>query len=254
MNPTITLKYLETAFRSTAVNWEAILAAQYRAACPNPRCIVDVGANLGAHVAQFVDMGCPKILAFEPIPELAGRLARLHQHGPVTVHQLALGEAARQATYYIDTEVLAESGLKGRIDRPDRVREQVPVTVATLDSFALDVLDYIKMDAEGAEMLVLSGADATIGRCRPLISVEYGWAGYHTYGLQKDALLNWAIGHEYAVCDLFGGQITPELFDQCVDRYYWDYLLVPAENRELADRLEAKGELLLRGIGTFIVG
>ena len=253
MNPTLTLS-TSNGFPIDGVELGGHSRGSYRAACPNPRCIVDVGANLGAHVAQFVDMGCPKILAFEPIPELAGRLARLHQRGPVTVHQLALGEAARRATYYIDTEVLAESGLKGRIDRPDRVREQVPVTVATLDSFGLDVLDYIKMDAEGAELLVLSGAEATVGRCRPLI--WWSMDGPVTI-LTVCRRIRCSIGQlatSNAVCDLFGGQITPELFDQCVDRYYWDYLLVPGENRELAERLEAKGESLLRGIGTFIVG
>jgi len=254
MNPTETLQLLESNWASTVINWEAILAAQYRAACPDPRCIVDVGANLGAHVAQFVDMRCRKILAFEPIPSLASRLAALYPDGLVTVHQVALAEAPRKATYYIDTEVLAESGLKSRIDRPGRVTEQLLVTVTTLDSFALDIVDFIKMDAEGAEMLVLQGAESTIARCRPLISVEYGWAGYHTYGLPKESMLDWATRHNYAVCDLFGGQITRELYDPCVDRYYWDYLLVPLENRTMADRLESNGRSLLGDLSRFIVG
>jgi FkbM family methyltransferase len=253
MNPTHALQILEPAWPSMAINWEAVLAAQYRATCPHARCMVDVGANLGAHVAQFVEMGCPKILAFEPIPELASRLATLYQGGPVTVYQVALGESQRQAMFYIDTEVFAESGLRCRVDRPDRVRRQIQVEVETLDSLALDAVDFIKIDAEGADLLVLSGAGATIGRCRPLISVEYGWAGYHTYGLPKEALGDWAARHHYSVCDLFGGAITRDLYDACIDRYYWDYFLVPDENRDLASRLEQSGEAVLGDIERFTV-
>jgi FkbM family methyltransferase len=254
MDPAKTLQFLESSWHSTAIGWEGILAAQYRAARPNPRCIVDVGANLGVHLAHFVEMGCPRILAFEPIPELASRLAGLYASGPVTVHQLALGEASREATFYVDRDVLAESGLKCRVDRPERSREQLSVKVRPLDSFDLVDLDYLKIDAEGAEILILTGADATIARCRPLVSVEYGWAGYHTYGLQKRALLDWALRHDYSITDLFGGLITPEVYDACVDRYYWDYLLVPVENRELSRRLESKGEALLGDFRSYIVG
>ena len=155
MNPVDTLRSLEAAWPSTRINWEAVLSAQYRYACPTPRCVVDVGANLGAHVAQFVDMRCPRVVAFEPIPELAARLTAQYPNGPVTVHQVALADAPAEATYYIDREVLAESGLKGRVDRPDRIREELPVKVLTLDSFALADVDFIKIDAEGADLSVL---------------------------------------------------------------------------------------------------
>ena len=60
-----------------------------------------------------------------------------------------------------------------------------------------------------------------------------GWAGYHTYGMPKDAMLDWAKRHSYGVGDLFGGEITLALYDACVDRYYWDYFLCPEENRDL---------------------
>jgi FkbM family methyltransferase len=252
MNPVDTLRSLEAAWPSTKINWEAVLSAQYRYACPTPRCVVDVGANLGAHVAQFVDMRCPRVVAFEPIPELAARLTAQYPNGPVTVHQVALADAPAEATYYIDREVLAESGLKGRVDRPDRIREELPVKVLTLDSFALADVDFIKIDAEGADLLVLGGAEVTIERYRPLVSVEYGWAGYHTYGMPKDAMLDWATRHSYGVRDLFGGEITLALYDACVDRYYWDYFLCPEENRDLATRLESNGEKLLNEIDTFV--
>ena len=60
-------------------------------------------------------------------------------------------------------------------------------------------------------------------------------------------MLDWAKRHSYGVRDLFGGEITPALYDACVDRYYWDYFLCPEENRDLATRLESNGEKLLNG-------
>ena len=46
------------------------------------------------------------------------------------------------------------------------------VTVKTLDSFALEDIDYIKIDAEGYEIEALSGAKNLIERCKPFIHIE----------------------------------------------------------------------------------
>jgi FkbM family methyltransferase len=253
MDPAVALKLLEGSWSSEQINWEGILAAQYRAALVAPATIVDVGANIGAHVAYFVNMGCPRVVAFEPIPELAAQLAANYPDAGLTVHPVALAERAADAVFLVDREVLAESGLKGRVDRPERHREEIPVEVRTLDSYGLESVDYIKIDVEGADLLVLAGAESTIMSSRPLISVEYGWAGYQTYGFGKQALLDWALRHCYVVCDLFGGDMSPQRYDACVDRYYWDYLLRPLENRDLSLRLESNGEAVLAAITEYIV-
>lgn len=253
MNPTETLRLLQSRWPNSALNWEGILSAQYHAALQAPRCIVDVGANLGMHLAQFVQMACPKVLAFEPIPELAARLRAEFPEGSVTVYEGALAATEGEATFYIDPEVLSESGLRKRADKVDRPRVEVQVQLWTLDSFALTDVDYIKIDTEGADLLTLEGGTATIDRCRPLVSVEYGWAGYHAFGFAKDALLRWADSHEYAVCDLFGGHITADVYDACVDRYYWDFFLRPIENHALDERLRHNGQALLANLERFVV-
>ena len=41
-----------------------------------------------------------------------------------------------------------------------------------LDWEKIEHVDYIKIDAEGAELMILKGAAETIKRCRPLIQCE----------------------------------------------------------------------------------
>ena len=51
-----------------------------------------------------------------------------------------------------------------------------------LDDFELKNVDFIKVDVEGYEYFVISGAIETITRCRPVIIVEQK-AGFERYGL-----------------------------------------------------------------------
>jgi len=46
------------------------------------------------------------------------------------------------------------------------------VQAITIDSLNLPRLDYLKLDVEGMEELVLEGAKKTIKRCRPIIQLE----------------------------------------------------------------------------------
>jgi hypothetical protein len=46
------------------------------------------------------------------------------------------------------------------------------VPMQTLDSFALDDVDFMKLDCEGYEYFATLGAIETICRCRPVVIVE----------------------------------------------------------------------------------
>ena len=51
-------------------------------------------------------------------------------------------------------------------------RGNLEVTIKTLDSFALEDIDYIKIDAEGYEIEALIGAKNLIEKCKPFIHIE----------------------------------------------------------------------------------
>ncbi len=56
--------------------------------------------------------------------------------------------------------------------------------MATLDSFDLTNVDFIKIDTEGYEYFVLKGAEKTIKRDHPVIVVEQKESTKDRYGLQ----------------------------------------------------------------------
>ena len=65
--------------------------------------------------------------------------------------------------------------------QPSKYRTDVPVY--TLDSFAFDDVDFVKVDVEGYELKVLQGALKTINKYKPMIVIEqngsdtkWGWA------------------------------------------------------------------------------
>ena len=62
--------------------------------------------------------------------------------------------------------------------------------VRTIDSYALNDVDFVKLDCEGYEARILQGAEQTIKRCKPVILMEqkvlskrYGHEVHHTQNL-----------------------------------------------------------------------
>ena len=127
-----------------------------------------------------------------------------------------------------------ESGLKQRVvyNREDARLKSIKVQVKQLDDFmdCFTRLDYIKLDAEGAEVDILEGAARVISKFRPIISTEYGGPGYGAYGRQRRSLFDLCEKNNYSVTDIFGNPIFDlSEWEECCDSVYWDYFLVPRE-------------------------
>ena len=144
---------------------------------------IDVGAHRGSCLREILRIA-PEghHMAFEPIPELA---AQLRQAFPsVDVHEAALSDAEGDTSFVFVPDLPGYSGLRER-DYPRRVKT-VPMTVRMerLDQRlpGLDRIDFIKIDVEGAEALVLKGAMRTIKRDLPLIVFEHGQGASERYG------------------------------------------------------------------------
>ena len=221
-------------------DYEAVLAAAYGRLLLPGDVVLDVGAHGGKHTRQFAEMvgASGRVIAFEPLPHKAEELrANFAQNGCVEIRQIALADRSGVSEFQYAINAPEESGLRRRhqynISEP-RI-EAIEVKVCTIDRQCADLscIAYVKIDIEGGEMNCLHGARSTLDRCRPVLSVEYGWPSYHGYGVDRDELFLFAQSSGYVIVDLFGNTIgSLDSWHNVCDTAYWDYFLFPVERAE----------------------
>lgn len=144
----------------------------------------DIGANLGAYtleLSRIVGSG-GKVLAFEPIPRTATLLThfveRLAPHKNVEVVNAAVGEFEGTTEMYLPREGrLANFYVASLLPIHDGQASVAVVRITTLDAWRKRLnrrISFIKIDAEGAELMVLRGAEEMILKDRPVLLCEIG--------------------------------------------------------------------------------
>lgn len=230
----------------TKVHWERLLAISYATLVLPGSNILDVGCKKGRHVAVFLDsLRAERVYAFEPNPRMAQILRRqFARHPNLTIIEAALADYTGVEEFIVNQGAPGESGLRQRVfSDPDRAHiERILVPVTRLDEQAFEgPIHYIKIDVEGGEIGVLRGGRDVLARDRPIISVEYGRSSYSAYGHTADTLFEEASFLGYAICDLFGNIFSSiEAWRACVDRLYWDYLMIPEERLDATAEARAK--------------
>jgi FkbM family methyltransferase len=128
---------------------------------------VDIGANIGFYSCLALQMG-KRVIAVEPKRSNVDLLCRNltinnWTSGECLVHPFGLSDKAGLLALYGATGTAA-SLLKGWAGHSDKYSEIVPIT--TLDSVLWNVdadkKVFVKIDVEGAEFSVLSGASRTL--------------------------------------------------------------------------------------------
>jgi FkbM family methyltransferase len=147
-----------------------------------PGTIVDVGAHDGALAVALARLPGARVVAFEPLPPARERLVRAVAGLDVEVRPEALGVGPGRVVLAAPVVggVVAEQWASVAKDydaiaaadpRVEGVRRW-EVEVVALDSLGLGDVTAMKVDAEGAEEEVLRGAEATLRRCMPVLTVE----------------------------------------------------------------------------------
>ncbi|MDQ1426186.1 MAG: hypothetical protein QOD72_3684, partial [Acidimicrobiaceae bacterium] len=164
--------------------------------------LVDVGANAGPYALLGAQLG-RHVIAFEPNPHVATGLRRLL--GPRgVVHEVALSDAAGSAAFFVPYEGATEISTRGSLEQSAHVefeRQRIDVQLATLDSFDLRDVALIKVDVEGHEWPVMSGAQETIRRELPNLLIEIE---DHRAPGNLDRIRNFLTPLGYEGCFLFG--------------------------------------------------
>jgi len=150
-----------------------------------PGTLVDIGAHDGLLTIPLARLPGSRVLAFEPLPSAFARLqAALREAfggdpAHVVCHPMALGDQAGSITLAMPVldgvaqEQWASTAKDYAAHRSARVAvERFTVPLRRLDDFALADVTGIKLDAEGAEYEILRGAQDTLRRCRPVLTLE----------------------------------------------------------------------------------
>lgn len=134
--------------------------------------VIDVGANVGWYTALFFQRIGPqgKLLSIEPDPTNFARLEAYHalQGSPSHFHLLQTAVAEREG--HLPLYLNADSGANTIVPALGETygklsRGVVDVPMTTLDllveKYGFSTIDFLKIDVERAEMLVLQGAAQT---------------------------------------------------------------------------------------------
>lgn len=155
--------------------WESWISAAIENYLEPGMVAVDVGACFGYYTVLMQRTVGPTgaVHAFEPDPVSFGLLRRtqlVNGLSNVTLHNLALGDADGSCTLHSDRMLRANSTL---FKQPSF--EAVRVPIARMDSMLQNThrLDFIKIDAEGAEEWIWRGFKALRERFKPTIALEF---------------------------------------------------------------------------------
>jgi len=167
--------------------------------------ICDIGANRGQFTLLFSELTGPKgeVHAFEPGPATFGLLEKaLARQANCRLNNVALGESRGSAVLCQPGTDDGQASLRphaaGSWSNAPTV-EQHEIRMTTLDNYALslDRLDFIKCDVEGAEMLVLRGARATLARFAPVLFLEVYEEWTRAFGYRPADLISFLVEAGY---------------------------------------------------------
>lgn len=141
--------------------------------------IFDVGANVGQSTEQFLQkFPSSAVHCFEPTPvSYAELLQKFNGNPAVTTNNLGLSDRTHQITFTVDgTSTMNRASLtpgNGTL-----------VQLTTLDEYCaakkIDFIDYLKIDTEGHEINVLSGAKTTLKNVK-FIEIETSMNPHNKY-------------------------------------------------------------------------
>lgn len=163
---------------------------------------VDIGANVGVYTLKAAkevgDGGV--VIAAEAFIDTACRLQnniRANRYRNVRVRNLCVGSETRPTLLYLNNGKPNSYGLL-----QSNQAESVSVMSVSLDDLCrwegITRLDYLKIDAEGAESAILQGGAAVLAKFRPIVQVETtknetrlpdGYRRFHANGSPNDVFI-----------------------------------------------------------------
>jgi FkbM family methyltransferase len=159
--------------------------------------VFDVGANFGVFTVLFSDLVGPQgsVHSFEPVPPTFARLTdtvlQEARYPNIVINAKACSQLEGTSEITVPGGDLGQASMRshavGSWATSSHV-ETFSIPTIRMDDYVaergLSRLDFIKCDAEGAELLVLKGAESVLRKFEPILHLEVseGWIRDFGYG------------------------------------------------------------------------
>lgn len=179
----------------------------------------DIGANVGVFAYPTAHISRAKVVGVEPDPFLTRLLRRTNALPAnadldVEIVGAAIGDRDGVARLRIAGRGRSTSGIEGAIvsSQHGQTREVVTVPMLALDTLLADFPPpaFLKVDVEGAELLLLAGARRVLTEVKPIILIEVNGT---TWPEASATLL--AAGYELVDGDFPPEERAPASADTC---------------------------------------
>lgn len=173
--------------------------------------IFDVGANIG-QTATLFSRHFPKAIihSFEPVSSTFQKLClNTKDSKKIICHQLALSNVQEEIQIKLfDDHLSVMNSLKSHLQNGSENSKTEIVRTQTLDHFlisnAIPAIDLLKIDAEGYEIPVLSGAVESLRNNKiKLIYLEVGFSQKNARHSHFSEILNFLSGYGFSFFGLY---------------------------------------------------
>jgi FkbM family methyltransferase len=181
--------------------------------------VLDCGANLGIFTRVALRAGAAKVVAIEPAPEnleaLRRNLAEEVAAGKVVIYPKGVWDKDEWLTLNQDAANTAADSFVLHPPGAKTSAEKFPLT--TIDKMVAELnlpkVDFVKMDIEGAESRALKGAQQTLARWHPRLSITVYHLPSDPVDVPRAAREGWS-GYEIECgpCSISNGRIHPDIF------------------------------------------
>lgn len=146
--------------------------------------VLDIGANLGLVSFRLAQIVGPAgvVHSFEPNPKMVDYIQKSLQVNPslnINIHAIGLGATEGQMTLSVPSGNAGAASLtaKGEAEGTENLQIQVRCLNNVVREEGIGRLDFIKMDVEGFEAEVLTGARDVISKFKPkaILFEEHGF-------------------------------------------------------------------------------
>ncbi len=184
---------------------------------------LDIGANIGWYTTLFQKLvgESGEVHAFEPVPQMFADLKKnVEMNEPpknVTLNNLALGDVEKEIEMHIFDGLpdghasMATFGGTGYVS----VASKMITLNSYLENNNIDNVRFVKMDVEGAELMMLKGASKLFEQAKlPVMEIEMALATTSGFNYLPNDLIEYIRGHgEYDFFEIDESRFTLRKID-----------------------------------------